>query len=95
MKIFQIWLTCIFNLPKLRTINSERGIFMSGLKKTLTSVMALAMLAGCSSSTAATTTTSGSTSNKTVTVAIDADLNTMDYHIATDGNSFIMPPQSL
>ena len=63
---------------------------MSGLKKTLTSVMALAMLAGCSSSTAATTTTSGSTSNKTVTVAIDADLNTMDYHIATDGNSFIM-----
>ena len=63
---------------------------MSGLKKTLTSMMALAMLAGCSSSTAATTTTSGTTSNKTVTVAIDADLNTMDYHIATDGNSFIM-----
>lgn len=67
---------------------------MSSLKKTLTSVMALAMLAGCSSNTAASSTTSASSgsagNDKTVTVAFDADLNTMDYHIATDGNSFIM-----
>jgi oligopeptide transport system substrate-binding protein len=64
---------------------------MSYVKKTLVSVMALAMLAGCSSSSAAATTASSSgASNATVKVAIDADLNTMDYHIATDGNSFIM-----
>ena len=63
---------------------------MSYVKKTLTAVMALAMLAGCSSSGTATTSSGSSKSDATVKVAIDADLMSMDYHIATDGNSFIM-----
>ena len=63
---------------------------MSYVKKTLISVMALAMLAGCSSASAPTASSGAAKSDATVKVAIDADLNTMDYHIATDGNSFIM-----
>lgn len=59
------------------------------LKKPLVLAMAGTMLVGCGSSangSAAGTTGGGST----VTVAMDADLNTMDYELATDGNSFIM-----
>lgn len=72
---------------------------LTDLKKPLALALAAAMLAGCggggSSSGAAATeggTSGGSASGdaSTVTVAIDADLNTMDYEIATDGNSFIM-----
>lgn len=66
---------------------------MSGFKKTLASTLALTMVAGCSSSTASTSSSAGSSTSTgagDITVAIDADLNTMDYHIATDGNSFIM-----
>ena len=69
---------------------------MADFKKPLVLALSVAMLAGCggTSSTAASTgggeaaTTEGG--GKTVTVAMDADLNTMDYHVATDGNSFIM-----
>ena len=59
------------------------------LKKPLVLAMAGTMLVGCGSSTggSAAGTTSGGSS---VTVAMDADLNTMDYELATDGNSFIM-----
>ena len=59
------------------------------LKKPLVLAMAGTMLVGCGSSAggSATGTTSGGFS---VTVAMDADLNTMDYDLATDGNSFIM-----
>lgn len=67
---------------------------MLSLKKTTASLMALAMLAGCSSGTSGSSATASTgtegAGDKTVTVAFDADLNTMDYHIATDGNSFIM-----
>lgn len=59
------------------------------LKKPLVLAMAGTMLVGCGSSAggSAAGTTSGGSS---VTVAMDADLNTMDYELATDGNSFIM-----
>lgn len=59
------------------------------LKKPLVLAMAGTMLVGCGSSSAGSSkgTTSGGSS---VTVAMDADLNTMDYELATDGNSFIM-----
>lgn len=59
------------------------------LKKPLVLAMAGTMLVGCGSSAggSATGITSGGSS---VTVAMDADLNTMDYDLATDGNSFIM-----
>lgn len=71
---------------------------LTDLKKPLALALAAAMLAGCggggSSSVAAATEggTSGAAAAdaSVVTVAIDADLNTMDYEIATDGNSFIM-----
>ena len=72
---------------------------LTDLKKPLALALAAAMLAGCGgggSSSGATSTdgaaSGGSASGdaSTVTVAIDADLNTMDYEIATDGNSFIM-----
>ena len=68
------------------------------LKKTLAASWAIALLAGCGSSSggsaAATSasTTDGTTSadDSTVVVAIKADLNTMDHHVATDVGSFIM-----
>ncbi len=72
---------------------------MKSFRKVLTAGLAMAMLAGCSSggdSSGSGSTSSGSTaaaasgSGSAVTVAIDADLNTMDYEYATDGNSFIM-----
>ncbi len=71
-------------------------------RKLTVAALALAMLAGCGSSSApaapaesggadATADTSTETTGgKTLTVAITADLNTMDYHVATDGTSFIM-----
>ncbi|WP_102341785.1 peptide ABC transporter substrate-binding protein [Galactobacillus timonensis] len=72
---------------------------LTDLKKPLALALAAAMLAGCGGggSTSGATSTDGAASGgsasgdaSTVTVAIDADLNTMDYEIATDGNSFIM-----
>lgn len=72
---------------------------LTDLKKPLAFALAAAMLAGCggSSTSSGATSTDGAASGgsasgdaSTVTVAIDADLNTMDYEIATDGNSFIM-----
>ena len=72
---------------------------LTDLKKPLALALAAAMLAGCggSSTSSGATSTDGAASGgsasgdaSTVTVAIDADLNTMDYEIATDGNSFIM-----
>ncbi|MGM9940773.1 MAG: peptide ABC transporter substrate-binding protein [Bulleidia sp.] len=59
------------------------------LKKPLAIAMAGTMLVGCGSSTTGGGSTAG-TGSSSVTVAIDADLNTMDYEYATDGNSFIM-----
>ena len=60
------------------------------LKKPLAVAMAGTMLVGCGgSSTGGSTASTGGTASS-VTVAIDADLNTMDYEYATDGNSFIM-----
>ncbi len=58
-------------------------------KKTFAVTMAGALLAGCSSNSGSNAGAAGSSSN-TVVVAFDADLNTMDYQVATDGNSFIM-----
>ena len=58
-------------------------------KKPLSFILAATMLAGCSapsSETGGDTTADG----LSVVVQFDADLNTMDHHIATDGNSFIM-----
>ncbi len=72
---------------------------LTDLKNPLALALAAAMLAGCggSSTSSGATSTDGAASGgsasgdaSTVTVAIDADLNTMDYEIATDGNSFIM-----
>ena len=72
---------------------------LTDLKNPLALALAAAMLAGCGGSSASSgaTSTDGAASGgsasgdaSTVTVAIDADLNTMDYEIATDGNSFIM-----
>ena len=71
---------------------------LTDLKKPLALALTAAMLAGCGGSSASgATSTDGAASGgsasgdaSTVTVAIDADLNTMDYEIATDGNSFIM-----
>ena len=58
-------------------------------KKPLSFILAATMLAGCSapsSDPGSDTATDG----LSVVVQFDADLNTMDHHIATDGNSFIM-----
>ena len=67
-------------------------------RKLFAASLATAMLVGCGTATDAgtpaegtdtgTDTASGAASE--VVVAFDADLNTMDHHIATDGNSFIM-----
>ena len=69
---------------------------MKDLKKPLLLALSL-VLAGCSASTSGGTQTAEPAASaeagsgvKAVTVAIDADLNTMDYQVATDGNSFIM-----
>ena len=61
-------------------------------KKPFAVAMTGAMLAGCGSSTGTSTSSTGGTESTggTITVAMDADLNTMDYEVATDGNSFIM-----
>ncbi len=66
---------------------------MTSFKKSAALMLSIAMLAGCSSSgsTAATAASStGTSTGGSIVVAIDADLNTMDYDLATDGNSFIM-----
>ena len=67
------------------------------LKKLMTSGLALAMLAGCSSGGGSAAAGSGSSSGggskgagKSAVVQLDADLNTMDYEVATDGASFAM-----
>ena len=60
------------------------------LKKTLAIGLAAAMLAGCSGSGSAAGGSESTSGGKSVVVAINADLNTMDHHIATDGGSFIM-----
>ncbi len=59
-------------------------------KKPFAFIMAGAMLAGCSGGGSGSTAGGGSSSDNSVTVALDADLTTMDYDVATDGNSFIM-----
>ena len=61
-------------------------------KKPFAVAMTGAMLAGCGSSTGTSTSSTGGTESTggTITVAIDADLNSMDYEVTTDGNSFIM-----
>lgn len=69
------------------------GNYHMNWKKPFAVAMAGVMLAGCgSSSTDAGSTASGGETDKDakVVVALDADLNTMDYEVATDGNSFIM-----
>ena len=60
------------------------------LKKPLAVAMAGTMLVGCGGSSTGGSTASTGGAASSVTVAIDADLNTMDYEYATDGNSFIM-----
>lgn len=69
-------------------------------KKTISAGLALLLLAGCGSSnnggSAAKPESSGSEAapvageGSRLVVAINADLNTMDHHIATDGGSFVM-----
>ncbi|MBR3310265.1 MAG: peptide ABC transporter substrate-binding protein [Solobacterium sp.] len=65
---------------------------MSNFKKTLAAGLALALLAGCGGSNGGGSNNGGGEADgkKTVTVAINADLNTMDHHVATDGGSFVM-----
>lgn len=73
---------------------------MLNLKKLLSLALAGMMLVGCGTSTSTGTDTGGddqphadpqvNDTEAEVVVAFDADLNTMDHHIATDGNSFIM-----
>jgi oligopeptide transport system substrate-binding protein len=75
---------------------------MLNLKKLLSLALAGMMLVGCGTGTSTSTgTETGGTdaphaepqvndADAEVVVAFDADLNTMDHHIATDGNSFIM-----
>ena len=60
------------------------------MKKLLVSAVALAMLAGCSSGGAASTAnTSGGTAGKSVTIATDTDILSMNSSTSTDGTSFI------
>jgi oligopeptide transport system substrate-binding protein len=63
-------------------------------KKGIAFVLAGTMLAGCSSSSASAGSSSAGEAegggSDSITVAMDADLTTMDYEVATDGNSFIM-----
>ncbi len=56
------------------------------MKKVLASVLAVALLAGCGSSTASTATAT-TTSSKTVAIATDTDISSMNSSIATDGTS--------
>lgn len=69
------------------------------MKKLLVSAVALAMLAGCSSGGAASTAnTSGGTAGKSVTIATDTDILSMNSSTSTDGTSFIeysTPPEPL
>ena len=60
------------------------------LKKPLAVAMAGTMLVGCGGTSTGGGSTASTGASSSVTVAIDADLNTMDYEYATDGNSFIM-----
>ena len=66
-----------------------KGKYYMNLKKTLAIGMAALMMVGCSSGSA-----DGASDNtdaaSSVVVAINADLNTMDHHVATDGGSFVM-----
>ena len=65
---------------------------MAKLKKSITSALALTMLAGCSSSTAAsekTSSSSGGANNDVVTIATATDVISWDTCIATDGTSFL------
>ena len=60
------------------------------MKKLLVSAVALAMLAGCSSSgTASTANTGSGTAGKSVTIATDTDILSMNSSTSTDGTSFI------
>ena len=60
------------------------------MKKLLVSAVALAMLAGCSSGGAASTAnTSGGPAGKSVTIATDTDILSMNSSTSTDGTSFI------
>ncbi|MBQ1319921.1 MAG: peptide ABC transporter substrate-binding protein [Solobacterium sp.] len=68
---------------------------MNRIKKTAVLALSLGMLTACSGSGSgsgsATAAPADDAEKKTsVVIAIDADLNTMDYQYATDGNSFIM-----
>lgn len=49
-----------------------------------------ALLASCGTAAATPSSASTSSSSSLVTIAVDADLNTMDYETATDGTSFVM-----
>ena len=61
-------------------------------KKVTALMMAILLMAGCGSNPtpASSNGASADSSDQTVAIAIDADLNTMDYGVATDGNSFSM-----
>ncbi len=68
-------------------------------RKLFAASLATAMLVGCGTATDAGTPAEGTDTGtdtssagaaSEIVVAFDADLNTMDHHIATDGNSFIM-----
>lgn len=61
-------------------------------KKVTALMMAILLMAGCGSNPtpASSNGASADSSDQTVAIAIDADLNTMDYGLATDGNSFSM-----
>lgn len=60
------------------------------LKKPLVLAMAGTMLVGCGGTSTGSGSAATDKGGGSVTVAMDADLNTMDYEYATDGNSFIM-----
>ncbi len=107
MKQFTILSKILFDIVAKVCImfssNKIEGGKEMNFRKLTVAALALAMLAGCGSSSASGTTPAASGSadasadtsapaagDKSVTVAITADLNTMDYHVATDGTSFIM-----
>lgn len=59
-------------------------------KKTLAAAMAAVMIAGCGGSSSGGGSSEPVAEPTSAIIAINADLNTMDHHVATDGGSFIM-----
>ncbi len=102
VKFVKFILNAVFHLGKLYLYFLKGGnTEIMNFKKLFAASLATAMLVGCGTATDAgqpaegtdtgtATAEAASGEGKEVVVAFDADLSTMDHHIATDGNSFIM-----